>query len=662
MKAKIILLITTLSGFCSVDAQISPTPGPGGFVTKHADVQVSRATDVPHSEESIAIDKNNPLSLIISANTAILESTTSSAQGFYISTDGGATWTANDQLPNSGIGFGDPCVAFDAADNSYMLNLGVLAPFATNEILSQTSDNEGSTWSSQVPVAGSPSSAGFDKEMGGAIDVSATSPFVNFFYSAWTNFDVDQGFSLNPALQFNRSTDGGSTFSTPIVLKSGFNHGASVATGPNGEVYVAWADYTGIGSNPMTIGPGKQIGFASDPTNGGASLSGFTVSDAFAESGLNDPDGTATTVFGGTRMGDFPSIAVDKSCGSFRGRIYLAYTDGFESGTNLVKIRSSDNDGATWSGATTLNITIETGTAQAFFPAVAVDDLTGLVNVVFYSIDNPSTFATETMVSYSTDGGSSWQSILANDVSHITAPINCSSCFVGFPEGYAGDYIGICSFGGHSFATWHDNRTGQWQVYVAQIDYNLTSLFSSQTNLDINAPSSIMGNVIYAADNNIVSSSDGAEVSIAAGANIIYKAGHQVLLTNGFTASDNSNFTAEIVANGPCQTPGVVSDLHLSQNPITTTLAVPTNNILYSYPNPTNGNIVMGLKSGIFDRSLVLEIKDLNGQTINLFNVPVQTNGSCNYEFNTSELSAGIYFFSFISSNQVSSSRFVKLN
>lgn len=63
--------------------------------------------------------------------------------------------------------------------------------------------------------------------------------YANNLYCAWTNLIV------NTRVAFNRSTNGGTTFSTPIWLSVGAGQGTNVQTGVNGEVYVCWSDYAG---------------------------------------------------------------------------------------------------------------------------------------------------------------------------------------------------------------------------------------------------------------------------------------------------------------------------------------------------------------------------------------------------------------------------------
>jgi len=205
----------------------SATPG----ITDHNDVQIFASAN-EQSEVHISINMQNPNILVASANTY----PGNYNQGRYVSTNGGVTWSGSDILNiNSPILYGDPSTAIDANGNIYISTMIEL----DNGYYITTSTNNGVSFGSFVQgitvVGGS-----FDKEMI-AIDYIPSSPYRNNLYCAWTSFET------NETVNFNRSTNGGNSFTHSITLKNGPGQGANVQTGPNGEVYVCWADYgTGI--------------------------------------------------------------------------------------------------------------------------------------------------------------------------------------------------------------------------------------------------------------------------------------------------------------------------------------------------------------------------------------------------------------------------------
>lgn len=282
-----------------------------------------------------------------------------------------------------------------------------------------------------------------------ACDDNLNSPYKDNLYCAWTEFSSTGAISV----MFNRSVDGGSSFSPPIVLENGFGQGANVQTGPNGNVYVCWANY-GTGTIPA-----NGIGFTKS-VDGGASFSTYTVAFPYSGIRVSGPDPT----FNYINMNDFPSMAVDKSNGSHRGRIYITYPAKENgNGKAIIQVRSSDDEGLTWSGPYTVSIP---NGRQNFFPWIAVYDSTGTVCVVYYSFDSISGWSTNTYMAYSKNG-TVWNNMRVSDVSHITDSISNPA----FKTGYAGDYIGVAAYGGKAYPAWMDDRNGTWQVYVSPVHF-----------------------------------------------------------------------------------------------------------------------------------------------------------------------------------------------
>lgn len=417
---------------------------PAAGATDGVDVRVFPSSNV-QSEVIIAINKTNPLNLLASANTLV--GPFSYSQGFYASLDGGVTWSGADVLQNiqSGKIDGDPSVAFSADGTAFLTSIGA-GVFGTKGYWFQKSTNGGLTWSTGVK---GDEGANFDKEMVTS-DNLTTSPFANNFYCTWTDFNSGGG-----AVAFNRSTDKGVTFSNKIQLRSGtvgFGQGCNAQTGPNGEVYVCWADHQTVISPFAADG----MGFAKS-TNGGVSFTPASV--IFPYTGTR-VDGTSST-YNFTRVNDFPSMAVDKSATTKRGRIYIAYPEKNASGHSEIKVRFSSDGGTTWSAGKVVNIPTA---RESFLPWVTVDDATGIVWVVYYALDQATGYVTNTYVAGSVTG-LKWVNLKVSDVSHITAPIDNNN----FAAGYAGDYIGIAANGLKAYPTWMDNRNGQWQVYCSPV-------------------------------------------------------------------------------------------------------------------------------------------------------------------------------------------------
>jgi hypothetical protein len=312
----------------SVNSDISPNR----LVTcERPDVRIF-PSNVPQSEVHISINRVNNQSLLVSSNTFPIGN---SFQGAYWSNNSGANWQGADILPNNAFGRGDPSTAYDALGRGYIASMAPNAVAPPNGLLIQRTDNNGAVWQPQVNGTGIIN--GFDKEMIAADDVP-TSPFANNLYSTWTVFGG------TTTVQFNRSTNGGNTFTAPIILRNGFGQGANVQTGPNGEVYVCWADYANGAP------PAQGLGFTRS-LNGGATFTPFTI--PFSYAGIRIGTGPNAN-FNNIRINDFPAMAVAKSNSPRRGRIYVVYAERENgNGKSIVRLRWSANQGTNWSAPTT---------------------------------------------------------------------------------------------------------------------------------------------------------------------------------------------------------------------------------------------------------------------------------------------------------------------
>jgi hypothetical protein len=508
----------------------------------------------------------------------------------------------------------------------------------------QFTDDKGATWSNSI--RGSLPKIGFDKEMITCVDEMQTSPFANNFYCAWTDF----GSNPNEVL-INRSTSISPSFSTPISLRKNWGQGTNVQTGPNGEVYVCWADYTN------NTNPAQNIGFASS-FNGGVSFSSI---NAFRYDGIRVNLGGDAN-FGGTRVGDFPAMAVDKSCGPNRGRIYITYPEFVPGSTqSVIQVKFSDDKGVTWSSTRHLS---DPNNRQSWMPWIAVDDLTGLVSVVYYSFDDGTSNTTNTYLSFSSDGDL-WQRIKVSDRGHITAPIP------GYSGGYAGDYIGLAMFDGKAYAAWSDNRTGIWQIFVSKVEFNLSSTISSQTDLVINQPPVIAGNQKYQAANNIkvanlrnVTTDRQSHVELVAGKEIMFHPGFSVAFQlTPIIAPPKGDFIARIDNVTPCTTPGAI---FLRKKPIEWQTE---DNILketqkevqmFAYPNPATDYITVGCVNNKF-KEVHFSLSEVNGGKIYENQLPdVISNEYVRKVFKVSHLAAGTYMVTMNIDKQIFSTKIIK--
>ncbi len=191
-----------------------------------------------------------------------------------------------------------------------------------------------------IVASGSSSSYAYDKEWLAADSLTGN------LYCTWTLF------SLNPTIiQFSRSTDGGLTWSAPVQINGTWESGVSgsrPAVGPNGELYVTYQSIGPVDADSVKVAKSMDAG----ATFGPGIVAGTTMDNYF----------TGAPGFNRGRAVTFPSIAVDRSTGPKRGRVYLAiqnsvnfYYDSFPALTNANYVPEIENN-ASFKNATPFTV------------------------------------------------------------------------------------------------------------------------------------------------------------------------------------------------------------------------------------------------------------------------------------------------------------------
>jgi hypothetical protein len=421
------------------------------------------STDIPEqttqSETTIALYKDTVLVAFVDTGQYLPATVgVSSLSGYARSEDGGRTFTDLGRVPPSSrsLGYSDPSLGVDSQGNFYFANIQfVPAQRNTLSFLGVAkSTDDGRTFAEPVLIGGTgPADVHFqDKEL---IAVDNTGgPFDGNVYMAWTEFTPD-----GPQILFVRSTDGGKTFSAPIVLSDEPSvQGATPAVGPNGEVYVIW----------LTLDSGRSLRLRRSD-DGGVTF-GPTVTAAQLTR-TADPQATNAcrrqALRGGIRTLELPSVAVDRSSTSFfRGAIYIAYQsdpDGPGPDMSDVFLASSFDGGKTFSDPVRVND--DATQADQFMPAVAVA-ADGTVGVFFYNRRlDPNNLRIDVYFARSRNGGRSFEpNLRVTDVSFDVPPTfgqRTSSQNFDALRGicYMGDYNQMAADAQFFYLTWGDNRS-----------------------------------------------------------------------------------------------------------------------------------------------------------------------------------------------------------
>jgi photosystem II stability/assembly factor-like uncharacterized protein len=417
------------------------------------------------SELSIATHPNNPNIVIGGSNAASWPTVSTLSQGWYITTNGGTSWYGSDTLPPHVIAglsnyTSDPAVGIDRNGNMYFNTL--LYSSSTGDVVTTKSTNNGQTWGNFVAV---PNPGPDEDKNHFIIDNNPSSPYSGYLYTAYTEF----GSSPN-RLEFSRSTDGSATWSAPLVISSGgsADQGVNLQVGPNGELYATYTSYISYPSS-------SNVGF-NKSTDGGATWGTQTS----AAGPIADIRGNFTKGGYTIRVSSFPSMAVDKSFGPYRGWIYIFYPAQPGSNPDIYMVKST-NGGTSWSTPMKVNQNTESSRRDQWYPWATVDPSTGHLYVVYYDSRNfANNDSTEVYMSRSINGGATFEDIKVSDHAFLLRPIS------GLATGYAGDYIGLTALNGTVWPFWNDNSIGTdhhqaWTVKM-QFAYNFGFVAGTITN------------------------------------------------------------------------------------------------------------------------------------------------------------------------------------
>jgi len=447
-------------------------------------------------EVLLSADPNDP-NRLLGCGIVYAESENRRWTVVYLSTDGGKAWQPTLETKRFQDSF-DPACALGRNGLASHIVIGMEIDRETKKSSAALgvyrSTDGGNTWTQQedIPMH----FQDIDRESV-AID-STQGKFDNRVYITGESSGVQalRGPTTTPSgFAVWRSRDGGVTFEGPLKRATA-NHyvletGSSVVLS-DGTLISIFGDLKNSDGKTMAHNTPEESNAVLESiatTEGGDALSeAVKVDDFFMVFG----DGTVA-------MG-MPTLAVDPGDGPFRDRLYATWGDE-RSGRSAIRLAYSSDKGQTWSKSIVVDdvpgpVDSEGG-PQNFLPTVAVNKA-GVVAVTWYDRrDNPDGLGWYVRVRASLDGGDSWLSSVRvsekpntfqklqklftftysprsthklNDENKKAA--NSTHVKVGLQgrQFYAGDYAGLAADASGTFhAWWIDNRTSLAQIWSAPI-------------------------------------------------------------------------------------------------------------------------------------------------------------------------------------------------
>jgi hypothetical protein len=216
----------------------TPLNPPGNnpeFITDFLNVNISN-NQFPQNEPSVKISRSDP-NRVVAAWRDFRTGVNPPLRrvGFSFSTDGGEIWSVSELLPQiipTALLSSDPVVDVDINGNFYIYTVSLNDLTENGELWVFKSTDGGETFDQVYQMT---NTTAFEDKEWTATDLNPASPFANNLYCSWTRF------SFTSEILLVRSTDEGVNWSNPVSVSDESSvQGSFPAVGPSGDLYVVW--------------------------------------------------------------------------------------------------------------------------------------------------------------------------------------------------------------------------------------------------------------------------------------------------------------------------------------------------------------------------------------------------------------------------------------
>ena len=415
---------------------------------------LSNTLKISKSKVVTIIQSRNPFSGLSEPSICINKSDTTNFiagsiyDNVHVSNDGGKTWKNSRIKSRYGV-FGDPCLASDKFGNIYYLHLAnpdnnrSSKEFLSSIVLQKSTD-KGKTWSNGTAI-------GYDNTRIQDKHWIGIHPETGALAVTWTEFDAYH--SKNPndisRILFSKSTDFGETWTEPVKINE-FDgdcmdsddtvEGAVPVFDKQGNIYVAWAYHNKI--------------YFDKSTDGGKTWLDKDIMIA------DQPEGWDINIPAIFRANGMPVLGIDNSNGPHQGTLYVNWSDQRNGTDNTdIFIAKSTDGGQTWSKPKRVN-TDQTQTHQ-YLTWMSVDPVTGYIYIMYYDRSRYTNEQTDVTLSYSTDGGETFKSMIVSD-----------KPFKPFKSAFIGDYNNIDAYNGIVTPIWTDLSYFRISIKTCKVNFS----------------------------------------------------------------------------------------------------------------------------------------------------------------------------------------------
>ncbi len=353
----------------------------------------------------------------------------------------------------------DPALSWDAEGRVFLNHMLICATFRIGPIgmaiVTARSLDGGATWAAHGVVVDSFLDGDFEDKNFYAVDTTPASPFYGRHYTCWDRWN-DQKVAW--------SADGGATWTEvdlPAAPFGGVDIFCEMAVADDGTVHLAFDSLT------CATGCTNEAMFHTRSTDGGLTWSAPVLVRDFELASF--AGGTNCPVSQDDRcINPFGAIAIDNTGGACDGRLYATFTDfapgGTVNGTDVWVSRSADN-GATWSAPVKVNDDGLPNRSQ-FHPFLQVDQSNGNVVVAWQDARrHAGNDGLDFFVARSTDCGLTFgPNVQASQPSAefnnagISHSNHNSLVNPNYNPNQTGEYMGLDALGGKAYLAWSDTR------------------------------------------------------------------------------------------------------------------------------------------------------------------------------------------------------------